>query len=195
MIKKGGPSRTYQSAPAGIAEVVPWSVPVVVDHIPDTGLHREIEASEAVREAVAVLAEVREVPEFSASFDVSKIGSKVRVTGRARARVGQTCVVSLEPMETVIDEPIDLTFMPPPAGAIASPGDEPRQKTADDGPEPLIGNSLDLGAIASEFLVLAIDPYPRKEGAEFNPPAVENDDPHPFAALEALKKPPDGGRP
>ena len=52
---------------------------------------------------------------------------------------------------------------------------------------------LDLGAIATEFLILGIDPYPRKAGVEFAPPAVENDDPHPFAALAALKNGPDGG--
>ena len=34
-------------------------------------------------------------------------------TGRVRARVGQTCVVTLEPIESEIDEPIDLIFAPP----------------------------------------------------------------------------------
>jgi hypothetical protein len=57
-----------------------------------------------------------------------------------------------------------------------------------DAPEPLIGNSVDLGAIASEFLMLAIDPYPRKSGVAFEPPAKEVDTGGPFAALAALKK-------
>ncbi|MCW5690545.1 MAG: DUF177 domain-containing protein, partial [Pseudolabrys sp.] len=60
----------------------------------------------------------------------------------------------------------------------------------DAAPEPLTGNSIDLGAIAAEFLVLAIDPYPRKEGAQFAPPAVEKGGNYPFAALTALKKEP-----
>ncbi len=49
---------------------------------------------------------------------------------------------------------------------------------------------MDVGAVATEFLLLAIDPYPRKPGAVFDAP--KNDDPgaHPFAALAALKKPP-----
>lgn len=192
MSKKSGPPRGLQQTVAGIAEVVPWSVPVTLDQIPESGLHRAIEAPEAARAAIAALADLRALPELAAAFDIEKRGSEVHVTGRVRARVGQTCGVSLEPMETEIDEPVDVTFALPPAGAvIAEAGEaEPRRKAADDAPEPLTGNSIDLGAIAAEFLVLAIDPYPRKEGAEFAPPAIEEIGNKPFAALAALKKEP-----
>lgn len=195
MSKKSGPARGAhpERAAAGITEVVPWSVPVTLDQISDSGLHREIEASEAVRSAVAELAGLRSVPELSASFDVSKNGSKIHVSGSVHGRVGQTCVVSLEPMETVIDEPIDVTFSPPPAGATVLPdaqSAELRHGADGEAPEPLVGNVIDLGAIAAEFLVLAIDPYPRKEGAEFAPPAVEEGGNFAFAALAALKKEP-----
>lgn len=192
MSRKSAPQRGPQQAVAGIAEVVPWSVPVTLDQITESGLHRAIEAPETARDAIARLAEVRDVPAFSATFDLAKRGTKVHVTGRVRAKVGQTCVVSLEPMETDIDEAIDLTFAPPAAGA-ASADDglaEPARKGAEDAPEPLTGNSIDLGAIAAEFLILAIDPYPRKEGAEFAPPAVEETGNKPFAALAALQKNP-----
>jgi len=37
-------------------------------------------------------------------------------------------------------------------------------------------------------LMLAIDPYPRKAGVAFEPPAKEADTGGPFAALAALKK-------
>ena len=36
---------------------------------------------------------------------------------------------------------------------------------ADEGPETLHGGVVDLGAVATEFLILGIDPYPRKPGA------------------------------
>ena len=39
----------------------PWSVPIVVAQIPDTGLHREIEADRATRDAMAVVAGLREM--------------------------------------------------------------------------------------------------------------------------------------
>jgi hypothetical protein len=58
---------------------------------------------------------------------------------------------------------------------------------AEDAPEPLVGGVVDLGLLATEFLALGIDPYPRKSGAEFTAPAAADDDPKPFAALAALK--------
>ena len=55
--------------------------------------------------------------------------------------------------------------------------------------EPLIGNSVDLGLLATEFLMLGIDPYPRKPGVAFDAPEAAADPAgHPFAALAALQK-------
>ena len=174
----------------------PWSVPVAIDQIPNDGLHRELEAPADARAAVAALAEVRDVTALTATFDLARDGATIQVTGRVRGRVGQNCVVTLEPIETDIDEAVEATFAPP---AAQTPAEEPRrhnaaQNSTEDPPEPLTGSSIDLGAIATEFLILGIDPYPRKPGVEFAPPAVENDDPHPFAALAALKNRPDGGK-
>jgi hypothetical protein len=58
---------------------------------------------------------------------------------------------------------------------------------AADGPERMVGGVVDLGAVATEFLLLAIDPYPRKPGAVFAAPPAENAAANPFAALAALK--------
>jgi len=91
----------------------PWSVPVTVAHIPDTGLHRDIEAGRAAREAMAEVAGLREILSASASLDVTpKSGGRFHVAGHVRARIGQTCVVTLDPIENDIDEPIDLIFAP-----------------------------------------------------------------------------------
>ena len=163
---------------------VPWSVPVAVEDIPDTGLHIEIEAPAATRAALAELAAVRELPQLAAVFDLTREGPGVHVAGQVRARVGQSCVVTLEPVENPVDEAVDLWFAP---GAKAP-------KTPED-PEPLVGGRVDLGAIATEFLILGIDPYPRKADAKFTPPKSEDDGAHPFAGLEALKKRLGGSQP
>jgi hypothetical protein len=157
----------------------PWSLPVAVEDIPDTGLHMKIEAPAAVRVAVADLAAVRDLPRLSAEFDLTRRGEGARVSGRVSALVGQTCVVSLEPIESKLDEAIDVTYGPP---GTAPPTD------ADEPPEPLVGGSVDLGALATEFLILGLDPYPRKEGVQFAPPKAEEAGEHPFAALATLKK-------
>jgi uncharacterized metal-binding protein YceD (DUF177 family) len=186
------------SVPSGLAASppgsLPWSVPLAVDAIPGGGLHRDIAADAAACAAVAAQAEVRTVAGLSAALDLmlatteGAVGELIHITGRVRARVGQTCVVTLEPIETEVDEPIDITFAAAPAGHAAPTADtDPHRHEVDDAPEPLIGGMLDLGAIATEFLILGIDPYPRKAGVEFTPLAVEDDTPHPFAALAALK--------
>src|SRR5262249_58019291 len=102
----------------------------------------------------------------------------------------QTCVVTLEPMTSELREPIDLAFEPPRADARPADGDDidPR---AEDEPETLVDGVADLGAAATEFLLLAIDPYPRKPGAVFDAPKSDDSGAHPFAALAALKKTPE----
>jgi len=68
-----------------------------------------------------------------------------------------------------------------------------------DGPEPMVDGVIDLGRLAIDVLLLAIDPYPRKPGAVFEPEVATADpDDHPFAALKALQlepKTPDVGKP
>ncbi len=169
-----------------------WSVPVAVENIPETGLHVEIDAPEVVRAALRAFASLRELPRLSAVFDLARRGAGVRVTGQVSARVGQTCVVTLEPVESDLEESVDLVFAPALAKSV-------KAETVDLGtreeesPEPLVGGKLDLGAIATEFLLLGIDPYPRKAGAEFAPVKADDGSARPFAALEALKKHPGTG--
>ena len=181
----------------------PWSVPIAVEQIPDTGLHRDIEASAATRAAMAELGGLREILSASASLDVTpKSGGRVHVEGRIRARVGQTCVVTLDPIESDIDEPIDLIFAPPEQiPEMAALVDEAAESAVEipDPPEPIVNGVIDLGRLATDALFLGVDPYPRKPDAVFEVPVVPPDpEDHPFAALKALKldaKPPAPNKP
>ncbi len=181
----------------------PWSVPINVAHIPDTGLHRDIEAGRAAREAMAEVAGLREILSASASLDVTpKSGGRFHVAGHVRARIGQTCVVTLDPIENDIDEPIDLIFAPPEQiPELADLVDEAAESDVEipDPPEPIVNGVIDLGRLATDALFLGIDPYPRRPDAVFEPPVVAADpEDHPFAALKALRldpKPPDAKKP
>jgi len=181
----------------------PWRVPVVVAQLPETGLHRDIKATAAEREAIAEVGDLREVLSAEASLDITpKSGGRFHVSGRVRARVGQTCVVTLDPIENDIDEEIDLIFAPPEQiPQLSDLVDEAIESDVEipDPPEPIENGIIDLGRLATDALFLAIDPYPRKSDAVFEPP-VEPEDPeaHPFAALKALKveaKPPAASKP
>ncbi len=173
----------------------PWRVPVTVAQIPETGLHREIEADQTIRHAIAEMGGLREVLSANASFDVMpKSGGRFHVTGHVRARIGQTCVVTLEEIENDIDEQVDLIFAPseqvPQMAALVDEAEESDEETPDP-LEPIENGMIDLGKVATDALYLAVDPYPRKPGAVFER-MVEAADPedHPFAALKALKAEP-----
>jgi hypothetical protein len=181
----------------------PWSVPVAVAQIPDTGLHRDIEAGPAARAAMAELGGLREVLSASASLDVTPNGGgRFQVEGRVRARVGQTCVVTLDPIENEIDEAIDLIFAPPEQiPELSDLIDDAAESSEEipDPPEPIENGFIDLGRLATDALFLAVDPYPRRPDAVFDAPVVAADpEDHPFAALKALQldaKPPASNKP
>jgi len=170
----------------------PWSVKVALAEIPASGRHVELKPDAAVRLALALSVGVVALPRLEAVFDLAALaGDGLRVTGKVSATVEQNCVLTLEPVVSEVEEPIELILvqagaMPPPRAALdIDVSDEAGT------PDVLQGHEVDLGAIATEFLVLGIDPYPRKDGAQFQAPAVaEEPATHPFAALAALKSDP-----
>jgi len=171
----------------------PWRVAVVVAQIPQQGIQRRIEANAREREALARFAALRDVVSAVASFELTaKSGGRVHVSGRLRARIGQTCVVSLEPIENDVDEEIDLMFAPAEEvrrlADLIDEGLDADTGPLADPPEAIVNGVIDLGRIATDVLCLAVDPYPRKEGAVFAAEAAgKNAAEHPFAALKALQ--------
>jgi uncharacterized metal-binding protein YceD (DUF177 family) len=107
------------------------------------------------------------------------------------ATVIQTCVVTLDPVTTRVDQKVRRRFVRQeggPAPEITIAADE------DDEVEPLEA-TVDLGLIAMETLALALPAYPRKPGVELAARTfadegvrpMEDGDVKPFAALAALK--------
>lgn len=107
------------------------------------------------------------------------------VTGTVRARLTQISVVSLEPFESDLIEPVDLTFSDDASDDHAATHDPEA-----DPPDPIVNGQIDLGAITAEFLALALDPYPRKAGEVFvGPNDATMPDPSPLAAALSRLKP------
>jgi len=190
MSKQAAPERSAKP-PSKLPSQPAWSVPVVVEEIPETGRHIDIVANDATREAVARVADVMALPRLEAGFDLTRLEPDgVHLVGRVSATVVQNCVVTLEPIEAEIDEAIDLMFLS--EAAAAAEAARLQALDTEDPPEPLREGAVDLGALATEFLLLGIDPYPREPGAVFDAPPAGDPSSHPFAALAALKK---GGDP
>ena len=137
----------------------PWSVPVTVPQIPDTGLHRDLEADQTARIAMAEVAGLREILSASASLDVTpSSGGRFHVTGRVRARVGQTCVVTLDPIENDIDEADRSDVSRRPSKFRCWPIWSTKPPTSDseipDPPEPIENGVIDLGPPCDRRVVL-----------------------------------------
>ena len=171
----------------------PWSVPLVVADIAAEGQQHHLVADQVARAGVAKLAGLREIARLEADIATVPHGPDgMYVTGTVSASVDQTCVVTLEPMQSEVTEAIDLLYLrtPPETGREAGSRDDEPGRVGDERIEALGDGTVDLGAIATEFLILGLDPYPRKPDAVFAPPPADLPSSSPFAPLAALKKAP-----
>jgi uncharacterized metal-binding protein YceD (DUF177 family) len=166
-----------------------FSRPVKVDALPRDGLVQSLEATPAERAVVAGQYDVVDIAELKASFLLERAGKEVRVSGEVHAEVTRTCVVSLESFPVTIDEPVDVRFAPP-TDERARGRKEVETVDLDmvDPPDPIVDGKIDLGALATEFFALALDPYPRKPGAEFTPPPDAAPPESPFVVLAEIAK-------
>ena len=103
----------------------------------------------------------------------------------------QTCVVTLEPMDTAVEDDFQAVFAP---AAMLEPdsGELEIGLSDEDGPEPMEGGRIDLGELVAQHLSLALDPYPRKPDAAYTAVAEGAADeepakPSPFAVLKGRK--------
>jgi uncharacterized protein DUF177 involved in 23S rRNA accumulation len=164
----------------------PWSAPLRIEDVPETGRHVVLTADERTRQAIAAMAGLRGLPRVDATFDVVRSGHDgLHITGQVSATVGQTCVVTLEPIEREMTEALDLVFRTPHVA-----GEEASASLDTDEVEPLVDGTVDLGVLATEFLILGIDPYPRKPDVVFQSPPADEPAGGAFAALAALQKKP-----
>ena len=111
---------------------------------------------------------------------------EIVVEGRLQAEVVQECVVTLEPVRETVDAPIDqrYTLGQPDLAAdlVIGPDDmEP--------PEPVAGDSIDLGELVAQYLSVSLNPYPRAPDADAQADQYLADAKQdgPFAALDKLR--------
>ncbi len=169
----------------------PFSYSISAETIPADGRHFRLEADEGARGRLAEALGV-EVVALTADIEAkSKRGGSVALRGRLAATVDQTDVVTLEPIRQEVAEDIELTLKPAEKTArkrdrTIAIGDVSEGEEAD----LYYEGRIDLGALVSELLALALDPYPRAPGVEFEPHLEDApaEDESPFAALQKLKR-------
>jgi len=195
---KAGREKPAHESPQAPAEPSALSRIVEAHDVTDAGMDMLIEAGPEERAALAVQDGLVRIDALEAAFHLTHTGgARINVSGEVKAKITQTCVITLEPFDSEIVEPIDVDFLPPHAlekwleehaQMKDRPGDLDDEEEV---PDEIVDGGIDLGALAAEFLALALDPYPKKPGAEFNDTAAdpEERDPSPFAALQNWNKP------
>jgi len=174
-----------------------FSYPVKVGNISANAVTVRLEANEAERKALSDLWDVLEVQSLKAELQIARWKKDgVKIKGRVQARIVQACVVTLEPVESAIDEPVEAIFVPEGSRLARIAANDSGEMILDpegpDLPDTFAGDTIDVGLAVTEHAALAIDPYPRKDGASFGE-RIESSDkddirPNPFAALKDWKK-------
>ena len=166
--------------------------PLEVEKIPPRGMDLTIAAKPAELAALAQRLGVIAVAGLTAQIEVRRLegGALIQVEGSFTAQVTQQCVVTLEPLATVLQDHLHGLFAPPELVPPDANVTEIANVFADD-PEPIVHGMIDLGELTTQHLALALDPYPRKEGVELPLPesvSNQNERQNPFAKLKDLIK-------
>lgn len=158
------------------------------------GVTREISADAAELSALAERFGLVAIDALSATITLEQdeASHRVHLRGSLKAEVVQSCVVTLEPVASQVAGDLAVTYTtvdgaPEPVRDMAA--DDDVAPGADDEPDFLDGDTIDLGEVVAEHLGIYLDPYPRRPGVVFSPDHEE--DPaqaSPFAVLQDLKK-------
>ncbi|ADL01206.1 YceD family protein [Brevundimonas subvibrioides] len=170
--------------------ILPFSEVVRINEI-GAGLNRHLVPDDAARARIVKALDLATLSSLEA--DVSLLPSRAgwTLSGRVTAAAEQVCGITLEPLPVQIDERFSIDLVE----ASAREPDEVEVEVSldDDAPDVIEDGRIDLGQYAVEQFSLALDPFPRKPGAEFVQPE-EPAEISPFAVLKAFKLPDDTGK-
>jgi uncharacterized metal-binding protein YceD (DUF177 family) len=171
------------------------SRPLRVDEIKDEA-SGSIETTAAEMTAIAKLLDLRGLEDLALTYRLVRAGAgRLRLKGELKATVIQTCVVSLEPVESNLEVPVEAEFWPEAMIGAHEEREEGHGTPAlAEWPEPISEGRIDLGPLIYETLATSLEPYPKREGVSFEwsqEGEAPNREPRtsPFAALGALKRP------
>ena len=171
-----------------MSAAVPWSVPVRLSEVQRGARTHALVADEAARARIARLLDLPALLRLEGAVTVAPWLDGAELTGRWSADLQQLCGVTAEPFDAPAAGEFTVRVVPPDSRAAPAPDAEiSLDPDAEDPPDVLEGETMDLGAYLVEHLALALDPFPRAPGVEWEPPAADAE-PSPFAALAALKR-------
>lgn len=152
-----------------------WSFLIEAEKVETSPKIFTFEASEEQRANLARRLGQVSVESASASVTLQRAsGGVIHAMGTVQADITQSCVVSLVPVQAHIEEEFEgwfgdksnaVSFAKARSEREAKKGHveaEILEESVD--PEPIVNGRLDVGELATQFLSLAIDPYPHAPG-------------------------------
>lgn len=152
-----------------------WPYAVSVEEIDARPKIFTFTADEQERADLARRLNVVSVEEARASVTVQKAGGVIHAIGSVSAHVTQNCVVTLQPLRSVIEDEFEGWFGDKDSAVSFARARNEREakkghaeveileESVD--PEPILNGKVDLGELATQYLSLGVDPYPRAQGA------------------------------
>lgn len=173
--------------------------PVNIRSLPPKGVDLTLKTDEKERQALAKNHNLLDVTFFEATIHINPWKRQgVKLSGKLHAKIIQECIISAQPVDSIIEEDIELILVPEGSRLSEIVQNNAHELFLDpdgpDVPDSFKGTEIDVGAIVEEFFELAIDSYPRAsgvefEGVEFAKADVGNEKkPSPFAVLSGLKQ-------
>lgn len=166
-------------------EIMPeFSVEVDLSTIGRNGKQFRLSANEQERQDIARRFGVIAVHKLEGDVKLTVSPARIQAVGAVRASLIRECVASLEDVAETIDEEFEIEFLRRPLEAAGNSND-PEENGGDlDQPEMHEADVFDVGELLVQQLSLAMDPFPRKDGA----PSLADqfgraDRDSPFAAL------------
>ncbi len=178
-----------------------WSFPIPAEDIPASWKSYALTPTTEQSKAIAKRLDLISLDALDADVRVERKGHVVEVEGKFKAKVTQKCVVTLEPLEAELEDSFEawfadqeqvVSFKKAQHEALNKKEmmDLPMLEENED-PEPIEDGHIDLGELVVQYLSLSVNPYPHKEGVEYENkepehkrPQRETLRPNPFAALK-----------
>lgn len=157
------------------SEKTEWSYLVDVERLGDEPEIHTFEADDRQRTDIARRLAIASIEFAKASITLQRAsGGIIHAMGTIEADVTQACVVSQAPVAGHIEDEFEgwfgdkgsaVSFAKARTERELKKGNmeaEIMEESAD--PEPIVGGKIDIGELATQYLSLALDSYPRAEG-------------------------------
>ena len=154
-----------------------WSVLVDAQTVTSTPQKIRVAASEEQRKALCQRLDLSAISSLSADITLHREkGSIIHVNGLMKANVMQHCVMTMDPVQTQIEETFEGWYADQDRIVMLTKARHERLgRLADseipildesEDPEPLVNGMIDVGELVVQNLSLAIDAFPRRRGLE-----------------------------